>query len=288
MNNLLSPQAGASNRRGISGFTLVELMVSIVIGMVLIIFISSLYLNSKASFRLNDDNARLQEDGNYALTLIGRNLMQAGYGAMRTVSTTSFTGKGLVACDNGFASPLAATPSFTCSGTAGEPGFTVSYSVDAYDSTNSPISGIGADCNGNNAGGTAVNSFFIATKSGETSSSLFCNGNGSTVSQPILNNVDHMVLTYGVDTTGVYAASQFLSTASAVSALPLNAANKGGWNQLVSITVCLEVHSENIVTTAAQTYQNCAGASTTATDKKLHATLTRTFTLRNRAAPSLT
>lgn len=287
MKNLCS-QLDVTYRRGISGFTLIELMVSIVIGMILIVFISSLYLNSKSSFRLNDDNARLQEDGNFALSLIGRNLMQAGYGAMRTVSTTSFTGKGITACDNGFTDPLASTADFTCAGTAAEPAFSVSYSVDAYDSTNSPVSGIGTDCNGNNAGGTAVNRFFIATKSGETSSSLFCNGNGSATSQPILNNVDHMVLTYGVDTTGAYAASQFLSAASSVAALPFNPANKGAWDQLVSVTVCLEVHSTNNVANGGQTYVNCAGTSTTASDNKLHATLTRTFTLRNRAAPSLT
>lgn len=288
MKNPISSQPGGVNRRGISGFTLIELMVSIVIGMILIVFISSMYLNSKSSFRLNDDNARLQEDGNYALSMIGRSLMQAGYGVMRTVTTTNFKGNGFTACDNGFANPLASTPDFSCAGTAAEPGFTVSYSVDAYDSVNSPVSGIGTDCNGNNANGTAVNNFFIATKSGETSSSLFCAGVAGTVAQPILNNVDHMVLTYGVDTAGTYAASRFPLSASTVAALPSNPVNKTGWDQLVSVTVCLEVHSTNTVTNGAQTYVNCAGTSKTASDNKLHAALTRTFTLRNRAAPSLT
>lgn len=291
MKNSFKFQTAGLRHAGVHGFTLIELMVSVAIGLTLLVFISSLYFNSKASFRLNDDNARLQEDGNFALTVIGRNLVQAGYGAMVTATTTSFTGKkGITACDNGFKDPLAATPDLTCATTAGEPGFTVSYATEPYDAVNSAVSGAGTDCNGNNVGtaGIASNSFFVATKSGESSPSLFCNGNGSTTSQPILNNVDNMVLTYGVDTTGANSASRFLSTASAVAALPYNPANKQNWDQVVSVTVCLEIKSTNNVTTAAQTYVGCDPTTTiTATDKKLHGTVTRTFTLRNRAAPTL-
>ncbi|WP_246541999.1 PilW family protein [Collimonas antrihumi] len=242
----------------------------------------------------------MQEDGNFALTVIGRNLMQAGYGKMVTATTTNLkglagrglaVGQGLTACDNGFTDPLATAPDFTCATSGGQPGLTVAYAVDAYDATNSPTSGAGADCNGNDAGGMVTNSFFIATKSGESSQSLFCSGNGSTTSQPILNNVDKMVVTYGVDTTGANAVTKFFSVngASSVAALPPNTGNnKKNWDQVVSVTICLELHSANSVTTnGAQTYLNCSATSTTATDKKLHAALTRTFTLRNRAAPTL-
>jgi len=72
------------------GFTLVELMVSVVISLVLVLFVSSLFISSKGSYRINDDNARLQEDGRYAMALIGRNLMQAGFGNPVTRTTTDF------------------------------------------------------------------------------------------------------------------------------------------------------------------------------------------------------
>ena len=104
---------GATRRPRLqAGLTLVELMISIVIGLVLVLFVTTLFINSKSSFRLNDDNARLQEDAAYAMTLIGRNLMQAGFGNVVTSTTTDFVNpdgtpaQGLKGCDNGFKSPV--------------------------------------------------------------------------------------------------------------------------------------------------------------------------------------
>jgi len=271
------------------GLTLIELMISLVIGMVLVLFISTLFVNSKASFRLNDDNARLQEDAGYAMGLIGRNLMQAGFGNVRTSATTDFVGQALKGCSKGFKNtgvPLDLACATT--GTA-NPAFQVSYRVnDLYDAN----TGAGADCNGQkvdsttSAAGIAINSFFLATKSGDTVPSLYCNGNGNTVSQPVLRSVEAMVLTYGVDANGDYVPDQYLG-ADAVEALTPNAINRKNWDQVVSVQVCLLVASANNVTDGNRGYTDCSGAAQTATDNKLRRAFTKVFALRNNATPSL-
>jgi len=276
-------------RRNARGFTLIELMVSVTIGLILLLFLSSLYFNSRSSSRLNDDNARVQEDGRYAMGVIGRSLMQAGFGNMLTGNTTDFppasspTLTGLMGCDNGFVTPIATTPP-TCGGTASTgPAFAVSYTSEPYDATNSPISGAGTDCSGTNAGGTVTNSFYLDT----TTSILYCKGNAGATAQKLLSNVDNMLLTYGVDTGNQYIPVQTTMSASTAGASSINGNNKLGWDRVVTVTVCLEIHSANNVTPTNQTYVKCDGTSTTATDLKLHTVMTRVFTLRNNAAASL-
>ncbi|MDP5009001.1 MAG: PilW family protein [Glaciimonas sp.] len=288
------------------GFTLVELMISVTIGLVLLLFMSSLYFNSKASTRINDDSAHLQEDGAYALNLIGRNVMQAGYGKMLSGTTIDFVGQGITGYDDCTAGGTSA--SYAC--VTSLPSFTISYQTDdAFDSN----TGAGGDCTGATVGAVAasaataetstspevaavdavsavvVNKFFVAKKKGESTASLYCAGNGtSSVAQPILSNVDNLVLTYGVDKNGVYAPAQFLTKASDVNALTMSGLNKDKWDQVITVSVCVEIHSANNVTGgSAKTYIKCDGKTGTATDNKLHTSLTRVFTLRNRATPSL-
>lgn len=279
------------------GFTLVELMVSIVISLVLVLFVSSLYISSKGSSRINDDNARLQEDGRYAMGLIGRNLMQAGFGNALTGTTTDFAGtdvnggplQGLRGCDKGFVGPVAATPDFHCATASDKPGFEISYRVaDLYDSN----TGAGADCNGQSvdetppAPGIVSNRFFLYTKAGDSVPSLYCNGSGGAVSQPVLSNVEDMTVTYGVDTKGAMVVDKYLNAAG-VDALPISANYKTNWNQVSSVQVCLLIRSENNVAPQAQTYIDCKGVSQTATDRKLRTAMTSVFTLRNNAASNL-
>lgn len=297
MNSLSS-----TGRRRMPGFTLVELMVSVTIGLILLLFLSSLYFNSRSSSRLNDDNGRLQEDGRYALSVIGRNLMQAGFGNMQTGNTTDFppaaysTLKGLVGCSYGFAMPVAVPP--TCAGVpvpapagAGPSAFTTSYTSEPYsDATN--ISGAGTDCSGTQVtgatstqGALVINSFYI------DANTLYCKGNaGLATPQPLLNNVDNMLVTYGIDTGNQYVPLQSTTDATIAGVADNPNGNfKVGWDRVVTATVCLETHSTNSVVTGAtgQTYFKCDGTQVTAPDRLLHTTMTRVFTLRNNATPSL-
>ncbi len=81
-----------SNLRHRRGFSLVEILISLVIGLFLMGGIFRVYLANKEAYRLNDAIARLQENGRFAIDFLARDLRLAGYngcgGRMRDVTST--------------------------------------------------------------------------------------------------------------------------------------------------------------------------------------------------------
>jgi type IV pilus assembly protein PilW len=62
-----------------SGLTLIELMISLSLGLFVVMSASLLLLSSKTSYQVQDESSRLQETGRYALELISLSAHQAGY-----------------------------------------------------------------------------------------------------------------------------------------------------------------------------------------------------------------
>ncbi len=62
-----------------SGFSLIELMISILLGLILTIGVVSVYIESKNNYQSEDQLARIQENGRYALTLLKRELTLGGF-----------------------------------------------------------------------------------------------------------------------------------------------------------------------------------------------------------------
>ena len=76
-----------SKQRGVS---LIELMVSITIGLILIAGVLSIFMSSKVTYFTNEKTARLQENGRVALDLVTHDVRAAGYmGCARTVPFTN-------------------------------------------------------------------------------------------------------------------------------------------------------------------------------------------------------
>lgn len=61
------------------GFSLVELMVALVIGLLLVAGVIELFVNSRQMYRVQDMKARMQEDGRYAVFRISKLLSRTGY-----------------------------------------------------------------------------------------------------------------------------------------------------------------------------------------------------------------
>jgi len=66
----------AARQRGI---TLVELMISVTLGLIITLAIGYLYTGSRQTYRLNDNVARMQESGRTAMEMISRDIRMAGY-----------------------------------------------------------------------------------------------------------------------------------------------------------------------------------------------------------------
>lgn len=61
------------------GFTLIEVMVAIVIGTILSAAAIALLVNSKSTYEVQDDLARLQENARFAMEMLMRDIRMAGY-----------------------------------------------------------------------------------------------------------------------------------------------------------------------------------------------------------------
>jgi len=61
------------------GFSLVEIMVALVIGLVLIGGALQVYVNSRATYAVNESTARLQETARYAMSVLEPDIRMAGY-----------------------------------------------------------------------------------------------------------------------------------------------------------------------------------------------------------------
>jgi type IV pilus assembly protein PilW len=61
------------------GVSLVELMVALVLSMILMAGVGQIYLGSKQTYRIQDGQARLQENARYALDVLNRDIRSAGY-----------------------------------------------------------------------------------------------------------------------------------------------------------------------------------------------------------------
>lgn len=296
-----------------SGVTIVELMITLMITIGLVSAVGKLYFGSQASYRLNEAQFRLQHDGRYAMQLMETNLRQAGFGHLTSASVnaaevdkTDFVaadgkaGQGLRGCDDGFAKPLSF--GFDCkNGGAGMAAFEVAYRVaDKFDFDSSA----GTDCNGSPAGlialpkshpgytagrsvAIASNRFFVATPSGRKTTSLYCqgnSGNGRSVAQPLLNNVENMRMDFGVAPIDEFSVQQFL-TATQVDGLSTD--QHRNWKRVVRVKLCLQLHAGKSVFNTPQHYVDCNGGAQIATDGKLRAVITSIVTLRNNAASTL-
>lgn len=67
-----------NSRTAIRGFSLVELMIAMTLGLMLVLGVSHLFLGSKRSFVLQQHLAAVQENARFVLTRISRDLRQAG------------------------------------------------------------------------------------------------------------------------------------------------------------------------------------------------------------------
>jgi type IV pilus assembly protein PilW len=244
-----------------TGFSMLEVMVSLALGLLLVIAIGAIYLGSKQTYLLQESSARVQETGRYALEEIGSSLRQAGYADL--VANTAFAGT-TINGSNG-------------SGTASDT-LTVQYAGMLGDTN---CDGDTVDSAGVAAGVLIQNSYNLDTGTLQ----LRCDGliaatpGAAGPGSALVDGVEDFQVLYGIDTDNDESANLYSST-------PAN------WVQVVSARVCILVRSANLnLMPAKQSYFNCAGALgtamgasafTTATDTRLRRSFVATFSLRNR------
>lgn len=78
----------ASNRHRQAGLTLIELMISLVIGLLILGALLVAYLGSRSAYRSNDSLARVQEAGRFSLDFIAQDARMSGFIGCRSRNLT--------------------------------------------------------------------------------------------------------------------------------------------------------------------------------------------------------
>jgi type IV pilus assembly protein PilW len=76
-----------------SGFTLVEVMVSITLSIVLLAGVGQIYSSSKQIYRLQEGQSRVQENGRFAIEFLNRDIRQAGFAGCGNLNNPDFQGQ---------------------------------------------------------------------------------------------------------------------------------------------------------------------------------------------------
>ncbi|MBM3116452.1 PilW family protein [Jeongeupia naejangsanensis] len=245
------------------GFTLIELMVTMAIALVVLLAVSQLYLSSKQTYRVQNMQNHLSEDGRFALSMLQRVIGQAGYRADPTVA---------LATDR-------------ISGNSGN-SVTVKF---AADGTNQ------IDCDGAVAAAGAT-TLAVALSSGKlqcgTTDWVAPSGSGGG------SEVADFKLQYGIDAVdtipatpadfgcGANVAGGFKERDCIANSYVSTLTGTQTASQIVAVRACLVLRSEktDVSISKPTTVNDCAGQAIAGsdTDKKLYRTFHTTIVLRNR------
>lgn len=286
------PTPHAPHRRQ-RGFSLVELMIALTIGMVVMGAVFVAYVAATQSTRHSRAIAQMTEDAASALAVLRANLAMAAYS--RPVGFSS-DGKWfklllqepyLAGCQGGkFADTKLAIDALTCpAANAAKPdSVAVAYEANAGNSAMGGTPAKPLDCVGNpvenvpGAGGLpaydlAYSRFYLDTNK------LMCQGNVANAAQPLAENVKDLQIQYGVQ-SDIKKWVVYYTDAATVT-------DKGAWDKVGSVRICvvMQSDSDNVVD-AATPYTGCFPANysdtVTPTDKRAYRAFTTTIALNNR------
>jgi type IV pilus assembly protein PilW len=217
------------------GVTLIELLVSIALGLSVVLVILTFYQSFSGGSKSSRSSQAMNENAESAFQLLAQQFRQADFNPRQTRSATPVVnplrivptaapGMGVFACANGFSNGSGATPadniqSLTCNGTGTSTityAFAVQFEADAF----SPgvAGGTPTDCRGFAVAAqsvnlattpvTSVNYFVVENRYVVANGGLTCTGNGGTSTfgtpdQPLVENIESMNLSFGLSQAGV-------------------------------------------------------------------------------------
>ena len=227
------------------GFTLVEIMVAITLGIILLGGTIQIYATSKNGYRLQDGIASMQENGRYAMHALRENILMAGFPMIADVAPFD--------------------PATTTDGDSDRITLRLQSGTDCLGSAVTAADGI------------AVNELFVDT----TTNTLSCRGNGNNTAQALVENIEAMQILYGVDDDGDAVANRYV-TATEVQGGVINPGSPD-WNSIVSVRIALLARSSNAIgPVESRDYVLLDANPINRNDAFAHRVFTTTVPLRNR------
>lgn len=246
-----------------TGFTLVEMMVAMTLGLLLVLVISKIFLGSKEAYNSIEEISRLQENARFAISQLGRVVRMASYmtdplGNRATIFPAA--ARAIDAVDGGGSASDQITVRYQGSGTATADGTVL-------------------DCQGNEikGGDLAVNKYYLANgANGRTS--LFCDNTGTigpaNAAVELVPNVENMQILFGEDTDADFAANRYVTKAGVAN-----------MDNIVSVRIAVLLTTNDFIATAfdSNTYTLLDAVYDPVDDRRVRRLYTTTIALRNRA-----
>jgi len=161
------------NRKKQSGFTIVELMISVVLGLIVIAAVVNMYVGSSRSSKFTSGLQTMQENGRYGVSVLQRGFRLAGYSSLTRLDPVDVS-------------------------RSGEQSVTV-------------VMQRAFDCNGNDTTpvqGRAVNTYALD----EINDTITCQGNApGATPMPIVEGVEAFRVLYGLDTDDDQVPERYVS-----------------------------------------------------------------------------
>ena len=291
----------APTRRGLAaaGFTLIEMMVALAIGMAVVGALIAAYLASFSSGRHSDALVQITEDATLALNVMRQQVAQAGFSQPHGVG-----GEGLVlhtfpavfGCEAASfvdlqSSILVATncqPTEPDTATPDTLEVAFESSVLPAKASNGILGSSGSpeplDCLGNtfpktHDDATGDNYWLNDSKFYVSGGSLYCHGPGNAAGAALVQNVETLQVTYGMANSAGGGQVAYYDVAPHPGSTL--------WANVVSVNLCVQVRSAAKVidkSSAATlgTWIDCRSAQRTSTDGYMRRTFTTTIVLQNK------
>jgi type IV pilus assembly protein PilW len=284
------------------GFSLIEVMVSLVIGLVAVGAVFANYINTSSGARQATALAQVTQDASLALGILRNHITMAGYSQPTAAGTTGLTprltGMAVFGCDEGLDdgtrtnTDVATVTCATASKDGDKPdALIVRYeadvdstpTVDNTDSKGVVIGAVPSDCTGvglaQTGGGfyVADSRFSIWPQTANDIPSLSCQGNGGTAAgaatlagnrQRLVENITDMQIWYGMgkdDAAGKAGRTivRYVHASDMPPPDPSAQTHLAAWNNVIAVRICLVARSATDVLDAPTPYRNCMGAPIT-------------------------
>ncbi len=256
-----------------AGFTLVEVLVALIIGMLVVLAAMASMLGTRSTAATGDDVNVLHQSSALAFRLLGQQIRQAGYFPIDATGPLYYF-------DVNAGTKLDSEPAF----------FAIKGQEAAAGSVNdtlkvgfAPNPDFFHDCLGQvakdkDSGGAAykpaspadpANVRLITSEFYVVSGTLRCMGSGNTTPKPIIDGVERFDVMYGIGDAGTERVVRYVT-----------ATNVTSFDQVRTVRVCLQLAGTSR-SNPGGSYVDCDGSSRTSSDGRLRRVYTAVFALRN-------
>jgi len=231
----MNPTAIRSRARQ-AGFTLIELMVALTIGLVIILGFTAAFVNMKVAFVSQDKLTQLQDNERLAMTILTSSLQGAGYFPVGAPPVQTRDGQLLATVDTTFGDMAAGQWLMGKAAGAGQSdSLSTRYAATGTDGL--------MDCIGTTvAAGSVRNVFYVNTATNTLGCKVSVNGGAWRTDAsgndfyPLITDVTGMDVKYGLDNDGDGSVETYLPPASVAAAQ---------WNTVKAVRITLNFVNPN-------------------------------------------